>query len=132
MSEFKFGKTSVERMAGVNAQLIIVFNRALEISKIDFGIPQYGGIRTAAEQQKLFKEKKSKADGIKRLSEHQKGNALDFYAFVDGKASWEEGHLTHVAAAILQAGAELGVGLEWGGFWTSFVDLPHIQLKKPI
>jgi peptidoglycan L-alanyl-D-glutamate endopeptidase CwlK len=115
-------------MEGVKPQLIRVFNRGLQISHIDFGVPQYGGLRTAQDQAALFADGKSKADGVKKLSKHQNGNALDFYAYVDGKASWQEEHLTHVAAAILQAAAELGVPVEWGGFWESFRDMPHIQL----
>jgi len=55
--------------------------------------------------------------------------ALDVYAYVDGAASWRPQHLATVAAAMLQAANELGVRLEWGGLWRSFVDMPHFQIK---
>lgn len=126
---FKFSTNSILRMNGVNKQLRNVAYRALEISKVDFGIPEHGGRRTAEEQNQLFKDGKSKADGYEKLSYHQSGNALDVYAFVDGKASWEKEHLAMVAAAMLQAAAEMGVKVEWGGLWKSFQDMPHFQIN---
>jgi len=136
---FKFSKTSNLRRLGVDCRLIQVSDRALEISVVDFGIPKYGGIRTAEEQYGLFLDGKSRADGTNSLSYHQSGKALDFFAFVDGKASWHPGHLAMVAAAFLQAGAEFGYKLTWGGLWlpvktTSGVphgwDAGHIQIEE--
>ena len=72
----------------------------------------------------------SKCDGYEKISSHQTGEALDVYAYVDGNASWEEHHLAMVATAMLQSASQLGVGLEWGGLWKSFIDMPHFQLKK--
>ena len=138
MSSFRFSTTSNKRRAGVDPRLIQISDRALEISVVDFGIPKHGGIRTAEEQYKLFLDGKSRADGTNHLSYHQSGKALDFYAFVDGAASWYPGHLAMVASAFLQASAELGYGLTWGGLWlpvktTSGVphgwDAGHIQLE---
>jgi len=135
---FKFSKTSNLRRLGVDCRLIQVSDRALEISVVDFGIPNHGGIRTAEEQYRLFLDGKSRADGTNDLSYHQSGKALDFYAFVDGKASWHPGHLAMVAAAFLQAGAEFGYRLTWGGLWlpvktTKGVphgwDAGHIQIE---
>ena len=135
---FRFSKTSNLRRLGVDCRLIQVSDRALEISVVDFGIPKYGGKRIAEDQYKLFIDGKSRADGTNDLSYHQSGKALDFYAFVDGKASWHPGHLAMVAAAFLQAGAEFGYKLTWGGLWlpvktTSGVphgwDAGHIQIE---
>jgi len=135
---FRFSKTSNLRRLGVDCRLIQVSDRALEISVVDFGIPKYGGKRTAEDQYNLFLDGKSRADGTNDLSYHQSGKALDFYAFVDGKASWHPGHLAMVAAAFLQASGELGYKLTWGGLWlpvktTSGVphgwDAGHIQIE---
>lgn len=126
---FQFSQTSLNRMMGVDPRLIGIAKRALEISKIDFGIPAHGGLRTAQEQKELFLQGVSKADGFEKPSYHQTGKALDVYAYVDGKASWHEEHLTHIAAAMLQAASQLGYRLEWGGFWKNFVDMPHFQIK---
>ena len=135
---FQFSETSNLRRLGVDCKLIVISDRALEISVVDFGIPRHGGKRTQEDQYKLFLDGKSMADGTNDLSYHQSGKALDFYAFVDGKASWHPGHLAMVAAAFLQAGAEFGYKLTWGGLWlpvktTSGVphgwDAGHIQIE---
>ena len=132
-------KRSLERREGVNPKLIAVNDLALQISTIDFGIPRDGGVRTAKRQMEIFNRGRSLCDGTKKLSYHQSGNALDVYAFVAGKASWEPDHLAMVAAAHLQAASQLGIKLEWGGFWvylqtaikgdvTYGWDCGHIQL----
>lgn len=127
---FKFGKTSRKRLEGVTPELIEVLELALEkYTKIDFGIPQYGGLRTAGEQYHLFQNGKSNADGYEKKSYHQSGKAVDVFAYVDGKASWDKYHLTHIATAILQAANELGVRVTWGGLWKNFVDMPHFEVK---
>ncbi len=125
---FTFSKRSLERMRGVDQRLQEVAHRALQITKIDFGIPEFGGRRLAEEQYKLYVAGKSKADGYLKRSNHQDGRALDVYAYVDNRASWEREHLAMVAAAMLQAAGELGVRLRWGGLWRSFEDLPHFEL----
>jgi peptidoglycan L-alanyl-D-glutamate endopeptidase CwlK len=126
---FKFSKRSLKRMDKVHVDLQRVAHLALELSPYDFGIPQYGGYRSVDDQKKLFADGKSKADGEKSRSFHQYGNALDFYAYVDGRASWDEKYLAAIACAFLQAAMRLGVKIEWGGLWKSFKDMPHIQLS---
>jgi len=124
---FTLSENSKKNLYGVDAELFAVVELALTITKVDFGIPRYGGKRTAGEQNALYKAGKSKLDGYNKLSYHQTGKAFDVFAYVDGKASWSAKHLTHVATAILAAASHLGVALEWGGHWSSFVDMPHFQ-----
>ena len=126
---FSFSKTSLERRHGINKKLIEISDLALSISVIDFGIPDHGGRRSNREQHQLFKDGLSKCDGYDKKSNHQEGYAIDVYAYVDGKASWEEEHLAMVAAAMLQAASQLGYKLEWGGLWKNFKDMPHFQLE---
>ena len=128
MSDFSLSARSVSHMLGVDARLITVAYRAIEITKIDFGIPGTGGLRTADQQHTLFLDGKSNADGFKKLSKHQQGRALDFFAYVDGEASWQEAHLAQVAAAFLQAALETGVRIRWGGLFRSFTDMPHVEI----
>ena len=129
---FAFSKTSLANMEGVNKDLIMVFRAAIKDSPIDFGIPSTGGFRTAEQQMELFLRHKSKCDGYDVKSNHQTGNALDFYAYVDGKASWEKHHLAMVAGVILSTAKRLGVDLKWGGTFGSSKfngwDMPHIEL----
>ena len=125
---FKLGSNSIKNRAGVDDRLIHISNRAIQISIIDFGIPSSGGLRTTEQQAELYADRKSNADGVTHKSHHQTGKALDVFAFVDGKASWEKEHLAIIAVAMMQAANELGYHLEWGGFFRSFTDMPHFQL----
>jgi len=115
-------------MCCVDERLIRIAHRAIQITRIDFGISNTGGIRSEKAQNKLFREGRSKADGYEKRSKHQEGKALDFYAWVHGSASWEKEHLAQVAAAFLQAASELGIRVRWGGLFKTFKDMPHIEL----
>jgi len=123
----------MSRLSGVNPWLISVAERAIEITLIDFGIPQHGGKRSAEEQYQLFLNGVSRADGINDLSKHQPGDALDYYAIdpETGKASWDIGLMGQVACAFYQAAMELGFEIEWGGLWPDengkAWDTGHIQ-----
>lgn len=127
---FKLGNSSRKNLQGVNQKLIEVIEMALCITKIDFGIPKDGGLRTAEQQNALFKAGKSQLDGYAKKSNHQTGNAFDVFAYIDGKASWDEQALTHIASSIMEAAEIIGVELTWGGSWKSFKDMPHFELKK--
>lgn len=116
---FFFSENSLKNREGVKPQMVTLSNRALELSLIDFGIPKDGGFRTFEQQRTLFNDKKSLCDGRFKISPHQSGWALDFFAYVEGKASWYPPHLCAIAAAFLQAGTELGLPLDWGGFWSN-------------
>ena len=133
MSKFKLGKSSKENRRGVDPRLIEMSDRAIELTMVDFGHGPMSGIRTAEIQNALFQDGKSKADGYTHKSNHQTGKALDFYAYVNGGASWNPSHLAMVGAAFLQAANELGYVVEWGGLWRGKDpvfgwDMPHIQL----
>lgn len=125
---FKLSKRSQRHLTDVNPALVQVVSRALELSKVDFGIPVTGGHRSTAQQNALFEAGKSQLDGYNRLSNHQLGEAVDVFAYVDGKASWDEDHLTTVATAMLAAASELGIKIRWGGHWKGFVDMPHFEV----
>jgi len=144
MSEFKLSnKSKFNRdtlAGGVSPRLSEISDLAITICPIDFGHGKNSGRRTAETQNGLYLSGASpNCDGYKVLSRHQSGDALDFYAFVDGKASWERPHLTIVAASFLQAASILGYKLSWGGFWQSKSpdyyngipygwDCPHVEL----
>lgn len=135
---FTLSKRSKQHRAGIDSRLIEISDLAIQISLIDFGHGPYSGIRTAVEQNKLFMEGKSKADGYVKKGKHQSGKALDFYAFIDGKASWEREHLAMVGAAFLQAASMLGYKIKWGGLWRSKRsklygwDMAHVELIEDI
>lgn len=127
MSKFHLSKSSLRNLDGVHPELVDVVKLAIQLTKIDFGIPSTGGYRTASQQNELYRAKKSNADGFDKKSKHQIGKAVDVFAYVDGQASWDERHLAMVACAMLEAANRLGVNLRWGGHFKSFVDMPHFE-----
>ena len=135
---FKLSSRSVSRMDGIHPDLILIVEESIKITPIDFGIPRDGGIRTAGRQLELHLEGKSKCDGVISKSNHQSGNAVDFYAYINGKASWEKHHLSmvyavmHVVAQRLLEEGAISKGIRWGGSFGSKnfngYDMPHIEL----
>ncbi len=104
---FYLGNTSRRRSKGVNPFMLLIVGRFLEISPIDITIPWMGGVREAFEQYKIFLRKASKADGYKKLSFHQSGDALDLAAYVLGKISNSKVHSLTVVYYMLEAYSQL-------------------------
>ena len=131
---FKFGKVSTEKLNEVNSVLKDLAIKALAKSSVDFGIPSTGGKRTAEEQKVLFDKGFSQKDGTIKKSYHQSGNAMDLVPVIDGKMTWESKKaFSDINKAVMAAWAEMKITdwtLTWGGTWTTFVDLPHYELKK--
>lgn len=127
---YKLSNTSKKRLEGVDSRIHQIIDLALTLSKVDFGIPEYGGVRTEIEQHKLFLKGKgvTEKDGKYKRSVHQDGRAFDVFAYVEGKATWDTVYMAQVACAILQAANMLGYKLKWGGLWISIVDMPHFEL----
>ena len=144
---FKFSKRSIRNMKDVEDELVLVFMEAIKVSPIDFGIPNDGGVRSALRQRQMFNDPHiaTKCDGVTSVSRHQIpegeafGKALDFYAYIGGKASWNKVHLAMVASVILSTAKRLkdegktSITLRWGGSFNSKVfkgwDYPHIEIK---
>lgn len=129
---FKLSARSQERLSGVNPHVKETIELAIKISSMDFGIPQYGGLRTEEDQAALYTAGKSKCDGRINKSNHQSGDSVDVYAYTD-KASWEPADLTLVAVYVLIAANQLGYKCEWGGTWTKGSDpygwdMPHFNI----
>jgi len=143
---FKLSNRSKVRREGVDPRLIEISDLAIQLTVVDFGTPPHGGVREDIEQNILFKKGFSKADGFIKRSVHQPANdgygkGLDFYAFVEGKASWQHHHLAMVGAAHLRAASMLGYEIDWGGLWQRKVpkiingiaygwDMAHIGLVE--
>lgn len=80
---WRLSARSLSHLSGVKSQLQLVVRRALEISKIDFGV--IDGPRTMAEQKAL------KASGASQTlrSKHLTGDAVDLLAYIGSRGSWE-------------------------------------------
>ena len=134
---YQLSKRSRERLNGISTVLIDIIEEGIVNSPFDFGIPQYGGLRTAEDQNKLYQQGRdlpgsiiTNVDGYIKQSYHQTGKAFDIYAYVDGRASWNVQHLTAIARHLQQIAKDCySINLEWGGDWRSFKDYPHFQIK---
>ena len=109
---FSLSSRSLGKLEGVKPELVEVVKKAIELTKTDFGVIY--GMRSAAEQQKLFDSGKSQT----LKSKHLTGDAVDLMAYVDGKASWELNLYDDLADAMKWAATERGVKIRWGAAWT--------------
>jgi len=131
---YKLSRKSLYNISKIDKRLIEISQLAITLTLVDFGHGKYAGKRSAKMQHGLYVLGKSQCDGYDNISKHQSGLALDFYAYVNGKASWERHHLAMVAAAVLQAAGILGYIISWGGLWRSKRskmygwDMPHVEL----
>jgi peptidoglycan L-alanyl-D-glutamate endopeptidase CwlK len=130
----KFSRRSLEVLNKINPVLSEIMCDAIDLSPIDFGIPSDGGLRTAERQYELFLAEKSKCDGYKIKSNHQTGNAVDVFAYVNGRASWSDVHLSIIAGVVLSVANRKGVKLRWGGTFGSDNfngwDMPHFEIAE--
>lgn len=117
---------SQKALTGIHPDLVRVVIRAhalCEADGLDFIVTD--GLRSTQRQRELVRAGKSKT----MKSRHLTGHAVDLCASHGPKdVSWDEDDLRALAAKMKQAAAELGVPIEWGGDWKSFVDMPHFQL----
>lgn len=143
MHRFKFGATSSQRLSNCHKDIITVMNEVIKVTDIDFGIAC--GYRSVKEQQELYNQGRNKAgaivtyvDGIKMKSKHNAipSLAVDIYAYVDGKATWDEKYLYYLGGVIMLIAKQKNITLRWGGNWDRdatmddqrFNDLPHFEL----
>ena len=114
--KWAFSENSKKKLETVKPELQEVVNLALTYSPIDFGIAT--GTRTLEEQKEKVKEGLSKT----LKSKHLTGDAVDVYAFVDGKANWNTiEYYIQIAGAFQIACKKLETNIRWGGAWTSLL-----------
>jgi peptidoglycan L-alanyl-D-glutamate endopeptidase CwlK len=116
---YVLGNKSRRRLYGVHPDLVLVVNKAIEITTQDFTVLE--GLRTLERQQQLYNTGKSKTMN----SRHLTGHAVDLAPW---PITWDWDHFYPIADAMKAAAEEVGVPIEWGGDWKSFPDGPHYQL----
>lgn len=96
-----------------------------EAEKFELLVTQ--GFRSFEEQNKLYAQGRTTSGKIVTnaragQSNHNYGKAVDFAFVVNGEISWDErlykkiGEWSRI------------VGLNWGGNWKKFKDLPHVEI----
>jgi peptidoglycan L-alanyl-D-glutamate endopeptidase CwlK len=138
---FKLSTRSLDKLEGVDSDLVAVVKRAIKLTKVDFGVIY--GMRTEEEQKKLVAAGKSQT----MKSNHLIGKAVDLMAYVDGKGVWELNVYDDLCDAMKAAAEELGTSVKWGAAWSEgdirtypgtaedammkYIDLRRSQGRRP-
>jgi peptidoglycan L-alanyl-D-glutamate endopeptidase CwlK len=138
---FRLSKRSEDRLDGVDEQLVAVVKRAIELTKVDFGVTE--GVRSVETQLSYVAAGKSQT----MKSKHLDGRAVDLVAYVGSSVSWELNLYDDIAIAIRVAAIELDVAIKWGAAWSvgdirdfdgsmaeamnEYIDLRRSQGRRP-
>ena len=138
---FTLSQRSLDRLNGVNDDMVRVVKKAIDLTKIDFGV--ICGMRTIEEQKALV----AKGASQTMKSKHLEGLAVDLMAYVSGRASWELNLYDDIADAMMEAAKLEDVPVRWGAAWhindlrtcdmtmeqamNSYIDLRRSEGKRP-
>jgi len=152
---FKLSGRSLNKLEGVHPTMVDTVKRAIELSKVDFGVIY--GVRSLAEQKRLYEAKRSQTMKSKHLvQEDGYSHAVDLMAYDGSDPSWDIVMYDDIADAMKAAALETGAKILWGASWhidditkwdgtmqeamnayidlrrsqsrTPFIDGPHFQL----
>jgi peptidoglycan LD-endopeptidase CwlK len=143
---FKLSKKSLAKLKGVHPDLVAVVKKAIEITKVDFGVTF--GVRTVEEQEHLVATGRSQTMNSKHLIQADGyAHAVDLVAYVDGGVTWELNVYDNICDAMAKAADELGVAIKWGAAWSegdirfypgtaedamnAYIDLRREQGRRP-
>lgn len=118
----KLSKTDIKRLEGVDCRLVKVVLVAAEIYPLPITIAE--GLRTIERQKQLLKEGKTKT----LQSKHLKGLAVDVYPLTADRKKIDGTAYDKLSAAMKEAASIVGVKIQWGGDWRTFIDKPHYEL----
>ena len=154
---YKLSGRSLNKLEGVHPVLVDTVKRAIEVSSVDFGVIY--GVRSLAEQKKLYEAKRSQTMKSKHLvQEDGYSHAVDLMAYDGSDPSWDIVMYDDIADAMKEASIETGAKICWGAAWhindisewsgtmeqamnayvdlrrssgrRPFIDGPHFQLSK--
>ena len=114
---FKLSGRSLGKLEGVHPVLVDTVKRAIEVSSVDFGVIY--GVRSLAEQKRLYEAKRSQTMKSKHLvQEDGYSHAVDLMAYDGSDPSWEMAMYDDIADAMKAAAKEKGAKIRWGAAWT--------------
>jgi len=143
---FKLSSRSLEKLEGVNPVLVDTVKEAIKLSSVDFGVIY--GVRSLAEQEKLYKSKRSQTMKSKHLIQDDKtSHAVDLMAYDGSNPSWDLVMYDDIADAMKAAALKTGATIRWGAAWhidditkwdgtmeqamNAYVDLRRGQGRRP-
>ena len=143
---FKLSNRSLEKLEGVNPVLVDTVKRAIQLSKVDFGVIY--GVRSLAEQEKLYKAGRSQTMKSRHLIQDDgTSHAVDLMAYDGSNPSWDLVMYDDIADAMKAAALKTGAKIRWGAAWqidditkwdgtmeeamNAYVDLRRGQGRRP-
>jgi len=143
---FKLSNRSLGKLEGVSEDLVETVKKAIELTSVDFGVIY--GVRSEAEQKKLFDSGRSQTMASKHLIQADgKSHAVDLMAYQDGSPCWEIQVYDEIADAMKEAAVREGVKIRWGAAWqiddlrdwegtaeeamNAYIDLRRSQSRRP-
>ena len=114
---FKLSTRSKNKLKGVHPNMVAVVERAIELTKVDFGVTY--GVRSLAEQEKLVASGRSQTMNSKHLKQKDGySHAVDVVAYDGSDVVWEINVYDDICDAFKQAAIEKGVAIKWGAAWS--------------
>ena len=143
---FKLSGRSLNKLEGVHPTMVDTVKRAIELSKVDFGVIY--GVRSLAEQKRLYEAKRSQTMKSKHLVQKDGySHAVDLMAYDGSDPSWDIVMYDDIADAMKQAAIETGAKICWGAAWqiddiakwdgtmeqamNAYIDLRRSQSRRP-
>jgi peptidoglycan LD-endopeptidase CwlK len=114
---FKLSNRSLKKLEGVHPDMVDTVKRAIELTTVDFGVTY--GVRTLAEQERLYKSGRSQTMKSKHLIQGDGySHAVDLVAYDGSDVVWEINVYDNIADAMAQAANEVGCKIKWGAAWS--------------
>ena len=114
---FKLSNRSLGKLEGVHPDMVATVKRAIELTSVDFGVTY--GVRTLAEQEKLYASGRSQTMKSKHLiQEDGYSHAVDLVAYDGSDVIWEINVYDNIADAMAAAAMEIGCAIKWGAAWS--------------
>ena len=143
---FSLSSRSRGKLEGVHPDMVKVVERAIELTKVDFGVTY--GVRSKAEQEKLVASGRSQTMKSKHLVQDSGySHAVDVVAYDGSDVVWEINVYDDICDAFKQAAEENNVAIKWGASWSEgdirsypgtaeeammkYVDLRRSQGRRP-
>jgi len=146
MMAFKLSNRSLKKLEGVHPDMVATVKRAIELTNVDFGVTY--GVRTLAEQKKLYESGRSQTMKSKHLIQGDGySHAVDLVAYDGSDVIWEINVYDNIADAMAAAAMEVGCAIKWGAAWSvgniarydgtmedamnEYIDLRRSQSRRP-
>ena len=144
---FSLSSRSRAKLEGVHPDMVAVVERAIELTKVDFGVTY--GVRTLEEQKRLYESGRSQTMNSKHLLQDDTSysHAVDVVAYDGSDVVWEINVYDDICDAFKQAAEEKGVAIKWGAAWSegdirsysgtaedamnAYIDLRRSQGRRP-